>query len=255
MKQENENSGPDIYGLIGYPLGHSFSARYFRRKFDAEGINAVYRNFEIPDISMVRDVIADNENLRGFNVTIPYKQQIIPYLDSVDRRATEIGAVNVVSVSRKDGKVRLNGHNSDVIGFIDTLRPLLRREHNAALVLGTGGASKAVVYGLHELGIKTQYVSRHKREDTIAYEEIDERMMESHKLIVNCTPLGMYPNVDRCPDIPYQLLTPLHLLYDLVYNPALTLFLSKGRDAGATVKNGMDMLIRQAEVSWDFWNE
>lgn len=196
-----------------------------------------------------------NPALRGFNVTIPYKQQIMRYLDDTDETARRIGAVNVVCVRRSGSGVRLTGHNADVIGFTESLRPLLKPQHKKALVLGTGGASKAVIYGLHQLGIKPQYVSRTRREGILAYEDVTPETLCEYKLIVNCTPLGMHPNVNNAPNIPYSALTPEHLLYDLVYNPEETLFLRKGRERGAAVKNGLEMLHLQAEASWNFWNE
>lgn len=255
MKQNDNIGSREIYGLIGFPLGHSFSAKYFADKFSRLGINAEYRNFEISNINMFPDVVASNPDLRGLNVTLPYKQQVMQYLDSVDAKAEAIGAVNAISFERvHEGGVKLVGHNADVVGFVGSLKPLLRPCHTHALVLGTGGASKAVVYGLHSLGIDTQYVSRSKRPDTITYSELTPDVMSEHKLIVNCTPLGMYPKVDACAEIPYDMLTPDHLLFDLVYNPLETLFLKKGREHGATVKNGIEMLHLQAEASWNFWN-
>ena len=253
MKQINETIYTELYGLLGYPLGHSFSARYFREKFAKENIDAEYRNFEVPSVGMLPEIIRSHPNLRGLNVTVPYKEKVIPYLDAIDSRAEEIGAVNVICVSHNAGAVRLVGHNADVIGFMDSLRPLLGPQHTKALVLGTGGASKAVVYGLHTAGIETLYVSRRAGEGRITYADIERQTMEEYRLIVNCTPLGMSPKVDACPDIPYGMLTEQHLLYDLVYNPELTLFLRKGREHGAKVKNGMEMLLRQAEASWAFW--
>lgn len=245
----------ELYGLIGYPLGHSFSAKYFAEKFAAQGINAAYRNFAIETIDLLPGILKSNPTLRGFNVTIPYKQQVMRYLDSIDETAGIIGAVNAVCVSRTGNDIKLMGHNADVIGFTESLRPLLKPQHKNALVLGTGGASKAVVYGLRQLGIKPQYVSRTRREGIIAYEDITPETLGEYKLIVNCTPLGMFPNVNSAPNIPYHALTPEHLLYDLVYNPEETLFLRKGREQGAAVKNGIDMLHLQAEASWNFWNK
>ncbi len=245
----------ELYGLIGYPLGHSFSAKYFAEKFAVQGINAAYRNFAIETIDLLPGILESNPALRGFNVTIPYKQQVMSYLDDIDETARRIGAVNVVCVRRSGSGVRLTGHNADVIGFTESLRPLLKPQHKKALVLGTGGASKAVIYGLQQLGIKPQYVSRTRRGDILAYEEITHETLGKYKLIVNCTPLGMHPNVSNAPNIPYAALTPEHLLYDLVYNPEETLFLQKGRERGAAVKNGLEMLHLQAEASWNFWNE
>ena len=182
----------ELYGLIGYPLGHSFSAKYFAEKFAAQGINAAYRNFAIETIDLLPGILKSNPTLRGFNVTIPYKQQVMRYLDSIDETAGIIGAVNAVCVSRTGNDIKLMGHNADVIGFTESLRPLLKPQHKNALVLGTGGASKAVVYGLRQLGIKPQYVSRTRREGIIAYEDITPDTLGEYKLIVNCTPLGMF---------------------------------------------------------------
>lgn len=245
----------ELYGLIGYPLGHSFSAKYFAEKFAAQGIDAAYRNFAIETIGLLPGILESNPALRGFNVTIPYKQQVMRFLDDIDETAKRIGAVNVVCVRRSGSGVRLMGHNADVVGFTESLRPLLKPQHKKALVLGTGGASKAVIYGLHLLGIRPQYVSRTRRGDILAYEDITPGTLGEYKLIVNCTPLGMHPNVSNAPNIPYSALTPEHLLYDLVYNPEETLFLRKGRERGAAVKNGLEMLHLQAEASWNFWNE
>ena len=263
MKQKNNTAAPSqqpgngktVYGLVGFPLGHSFSARYFAGKFATEGINAEYRNFEIPEIGMLPKIISNTPSLRGLNVTIPYKQQIIPLLDELDDNARRIGAVNVVCASRNaEGNPHLTGRNADVIGFTGSLRPLLRPTHKKALVLGTGGASRAVIHGLKMLGISPLPVSRTPSEGVITYKDITPAVINEYKLIVNTTPLGMFPKTDRCPDIPYQLLTPEHLLYDLVYNPEETLFLQRGREYGAAVKNGLEMLHLQAEASWRFWN-
>lgn len=243
-----------LYGLIGYPLGHSFSAKYFAEKFEKENINAEYRNFPLENISIFPEIISKNPNLRGLNVTIPYKQDVMKYLDSLDENARRIGAVNVISVAHTADGVKLTGHNADVIGFMDSLRPLLRPHHRKALVLGTGGASKAVIDGLRQLGIDPQYVSRTRREGILAYSDVTPDVLEEYTVVVNCTPLGMYPNTENAPTIPYESLTEAHLLYDLVYNPEKTLFLKKGKEQGAAVKNGLEMLHLQAEASWNFWN-
>ena len=243
------------YGLIGYPLGHSFSSSFFAEKFMFEGIDAMYSNYEIATIDQLKTILELNTHLVGFNVTIPYKEQIIPLLAGISIEAKEIGAVNVVSVHRVDGKAALFGYNSDVVGFNNSIKPLLKSTHTKALVLGTGGASKAIVYGLKKLGLETQLVSRSKGENTITYEELDERLMNEYKVIVNCSPLGTYPNVDEAPVIPYELLTTEHLLYDLVYNPAETEFLKRGKMKGATIKNGAEMLELQALEAWRIWNK
>ena len=243
-----------VYGLIGYPLEHSFSQSYFTEKFKRLGINAEYRNFPIADISQLPGIIESTPALRGLNVTHPYKQQVMRYLDATDATASGIGAVNVVCIDRRNGKTTLTGHNADAAGFAGSLRPLLQPHHRRALVLGTGGASRAVVHSLAAMGIEVQGVSRRRADGLLTYADLDAATMESHTLIVNCTPLGMLPHTDTAPDIPYSLLTPRHLLYDLVYNPSETVFLRKGREMGATVKNGLEMLHLQAEASWEFWN-
>ena len=244
------------YGLLGYPLGHSFSKNYFNQKFEAEKIDAEYLNFEIPDIKEIKSVIKENPELNGLNVTIPYKQQVIPYLDDLDNDARLIGAVNVIKFSKGlFGKVKLKGYNSDIIGFKQSIEPLLKDHHRKALILGTGGASKAVFHGLKQLGIAATFVSRQSKEYCITYEEITEKIMEQYHVIVNTTPLGMYPNVNACPNIPYEMLTSDHLLYDLLYNPDETLFMQKGKERGAVVKNGLEMLLLQAFAAWEIWQK
>ncbi len=244
------------YGLIGYPLGHSFSKNFFNEKFHSENIDAEYINFEIPTIEDFNKIIKANPTLCGLNVTIPYKEQVIGYLDELDKDAAAIGAVNVIKIERIKGKTRLTGFNSDVMGFTQSIESLLEPHHKKALILGTGGASKAINYGLHKLGLETKFVSRSKRnENTITYDDITPEIMEEYKVIVNCTPTGMYPKADECPNIPYDLLTPEHLLYDLLYNPDTTLFMKNGSDRGAIVKNGLEMLLLQAFGAWDIWNK
>lgn len=242
-----------MYGLIGYPLGHSFSQDYFNRKFEAENIDARYINFEIPEIEDFHKVINDNPNLCGLNVTIPYKQQVLSMLDEMDADAAEIGAVNVIKFIRRNGKLILKGYNSDIIGFKDSIAPILSECHTHALILGTGGASRAVSYALRNLGVEPVLVSRSRRPGVLTYNNLTPDIMASHKVIVNTTPLGMYPNTDECPDIPYDLLTPSHLCYDLLYNPDVTMFMKRSSDAGAEVKNGLEMLLLQAFASWNIW--
>ena len=244
-----------LYGLLGYPLVHSFSQNYFNQKFESENIDAEYINFEIPDVGMLMEVVAENENLNGLNVTIPYKEQVIPFLDEIDPAASEVGAVNVIKFIRGKDGLRLKGYNSDIIGFTDSIKSLLKPHHQSALVLGTGGAAKAVSYSLRKLGLEVQLVSRRKSANTLVYEELTKNDLKTHKVIVNTTPLGMYPNVDICPDIPYRYLTPQHLCYDLIYNPDETLFLKNSRLAGAQVKNGLEMLLLQAFASYSIWNQ
>ncbi len=246
----------DIYGLLGFPLGHSFSANFFNEKFRREGIDAEYRNFELSDIGELMELLAELPQLRGLNVTIPYKQQIIPYLTALDDRAREIGAVNTVrpSYGPDGGLTELKGFNTDAPAFARTLAPLLPDEAVSALVLGTGGASKAVGAALSWLGIDHKFVSRTPAEGQLAYGQLSAEVMKANRLIVNTTPLGMYPKVDACPPIPYELLTPAHICYDLVYNPEETLFLKKSAARGATTRNGLPMLHLQALLAWQIWN-
>ena len=247
---------PELYGLLGYPLGHSFSAGYFAEKFQREHIAARYDNFEFEHIEEAAAHLRALENLQGFNVTIPHKQAIIPYLDELSEDARRIGAVNVVCVhTDPSGRMRWTGCNSDVIGFSRSIRPLLQSGlHTRALVLGTGGASRSVVYGLQQLGLHPQLVSRTEGTGRLSYAQLTEAVIQDHKVIVNCSPVGMYPHTDACPDLPYHLLTPQHLLYDLVYNPLQTRFMELGKQQGAVVKNGLEMLHLQAEAAWQMWH-
>ena len=244
----------DKYGLIGYPLGHSFSIGYFNEKFQSENIDAVYENFEIASIEDLQEVLATNPELRGLNVTIPYKEKVMSYLDHITPEARAIGAVNVIQVQHKGSKIFLKGFNSDVIGFTRSIEPMLERFHKKALVLGTGGAAKAVHFALKALGLEAVYVSRYERPGTIQYERITPEVIHEYNVIVNCTPLGMYPHVSDCPPLPYEAMDSHNLLYDLIYNPDQTLFMQKGAAQGATVKNGLEMLLLQAFASWEFWN-
>ena len=243
-----------IYGLIGYPLTHSFSQNYFNQKFRNENIDAEYVNFEIPDIGDLMEVISENPNLHGLNVTIPYKEQVIPYLDEIDEDAAQIGAVNVIKFIRNKNSVIFKGYNSDIIGFCDSIAPLLTPNRNKALILGTGGAAKAVYHGLKKLGVEPIYVSRNKQEGMLTYGELSNDIMAEYKVVVNTTPLGMYPRMDECPNIPYQCLTTEHLCYDLLYNPDVTLFMKRAEENGAEVKNGLEMLLLQAFAGWNIWN-
>jgi shikimate dehydrogenase len=244
------------YGLIGYPLGHSFSKDFFNRKFKSEQIDAEYLNFQIDNIKELKNILKDNPLLCGLNVTLPYKTQVIPLLDELDQDARLIGAVNVIKfIKGRFNKLKIKGYNSDITGFKDSIEPLLNKDiHTHALILGTGGASKAVYHGLKQLGIEVQYVSRTPEKNCITYSEITPELMKTYTVIINATPLGMYPHVEESPNIPYDLITPNHLLYDLLYNPDETLFMRKGKANGATVKNGLEMLLIQAYVSWEIWN-
>ncbi len=244
----------DKYGLIGYPLGHSFSISYHNQRFADEGINAKYVNFEIPNIEDLLEIISANPELKGLNVTIPYKEKVMEYLDYISPEARAIGAVNVIRVIHEGRNVKLKGYNSDVIGFTQSIEPMLESYHKKALVLGTGGASKAVAYGLKSLGIDSVFVSRYERPDTLQYERITPDVVREYNVIVNCTPLGMYPKTEACPNIPYDALDEKNILYDLIYNPDETLFMKKGIQHGAQVKNGLEMLLLQAFASWEFWN-
>ncbi len=247
----------DCYGLIGYPLTHSFSAQFFSEKFRLEDIDAEYLNFEIEDILEIRRIILFNQYLRGLNVTIPYKEKVIPFLNRLSPEAKEIGAVNTIKVNRRPGDMyfyELVGYNTDYIGFKNSILPLIKPDmHKKALILGTGGASKAIAYALKSMGIEWIYVSRNKTNGQITYNDLTSEIMSEYKLIINTTPLGTFPNTVTCPDIPYSLLTVQHLLYDLVYNPDETLFLKKGKDCGVSIKNGKEMLELQALEAWKIW--
>jgi shikimate dehydrogenase len=241
-----------LFGLIGYPLGHSFSKKYFTRKFEEEQIaDAAYDLFELSDIAQLPEVLRAHPNLKGLNVTVPYKQAVMPYLDYIDPAAAKIGAVNTIRLA--DG--RLTGFNSDYIGFLQSLQEFYPpAAGGAALVLGTGGAAKAVTAALDHLGIPFRLVSRKVQKDGLSYADLTPTVIAEHPLIINTTPLGMHPRTEESPGLPYEALTSRHYLYDLVYNPAETTFLKKGAAAGAHVKNGYDMLVLQAEESWRIWN-
>ncbi|MCH5301320.1 MAG: shikimate dehydrogenase [Prevotella sp.] len=244
------------YGLIGFPLGHSFSISYFNQKFSDEGIDARYENFEIPSIDQLQEIIDSNPELRGLNVTIPYKEKVIEFLDSVTPEAQAIGAVNVIKVKHEGKSIKLKGYNSDVIGFTQSIEPMLdKKRHKKALILGTGGASKAVNYGLKSLGLETVYVSRYERPGTIQYDKITPEVVKEYNVIVNCTPLGMYPKTEECPELPYEAMDQHTILYDLIYNPNETLFMKRGAQYGAQTKNGLEMLLLQAFASWEFWHD
>ncbi|MET1259956.1 shikimate dehydrogenase [Flagellimonas sp. DF-77] len=238
------------FGLIGKNIGYSFSRNYFSEKFEREGLSGFrYENFDLPDLSEV-NALLQRPDLGGLNVTIPYKQEIIPYLDAVDETAASIGAVNTIRLV--EGKTM--GFNTDCIGFRRSLEPLLVAGDRRALILGTGGASKAIAFVLEELGIGTRFVSRSPVAGQLSYEDLDTQTMESHQLIINCTPLGTYPDIEAKPKLPYQALSKMHLLYDLIYNPERTAFLQHGQGYGARIKNGLEMLELQAEAAWEIWN-
>jgi shikimate dehydrogenase len=243
------------YGLIGYPLTHSFSKRFFTEKFEKEKIDATYINFEIESISWFPEIIKNNPGLNGLNVTIPYKEKVIPFLDELDEAAEKVGAVNTVKINRSEDTVFLKGFNTDTFGFESSLKPLLKPHHTKALILGTGGASKAIKFVLNKLGIS--YISasiEELKKNEIRYEDIDQRMLEERLLIINATPLGTYPKTETFPPIPYEYISEKHLLFDLVYNPEETQFMKKGKEKGAAVKNGYEMLLQQALKSYEIWN-
>lgn len=242
------------FGLIGFPLGHSFSKKFFSEKFEYEYIDARYDLYELTNIGEFQNLRKSVE-LSGLNVTIPYKEQVIPLLDRLDDIAAHIGAVNVIRFDYdKNGKATLTGFNTDAVGFENSLKPFLKPYHKKALILGTGGASKAILYTLQKLCIECTYVSRSVREGQLTYSDLNKEIIVDNLLIINATPLGTFPKTDVCPDIPYQFLTTRHLLFDVVYNPAETLFMKKGSDAGATALNGEEMLIGQAIAAWEIWN-
>jgi shikimate dehydrogenase len=249
---EARNTKMKRFGLIGYPLSHSFSKKYFTEKFRRENIaNCIYENFPLENISEFPALIQQHADLCGLNVTIPHKEKVIPFLSAQSDVVKAIGACNCIKI--ENGV--LTGYNTDVTGFEESLKPLLQPFHTKALVLGTGGAAKAVHYVLQKLGIEFFEISRTPAgERQLSYQQIDEAVIKEHLLIINTSPLGMYPKIDECPAIPYQALTAKHYLFDLVYNPAKTLFLQKGEQQGAAIKNGHDMLIIQAEESWRIWS-
>jgi shikimate dehydrogenase len=242
------------YGLIGHPLSHSFSKKYFIKKFKREKIlDSTFELFDIEKIELFKEILINNPNLLGLSVTIPYKELIIPYLTEIDERAKEIGSVNSIFIDQTNNK--LKGYNTDYNGFKKSLKPFLEKNHDRALILGTGGVSKAVLYTLKELNIDCLFVSRNpKNNKEIAYNDINEYVIQHHQLIINTTPVGMFPNIEDYPNIKYSYLTSNHLLYDLIYNPAETAFIKKGKEQGCTTLNGMEMLELQAEKSWEIWN-
>ncbi|MGV6832745.1 MAG: shikimate dehydrogenase family protein [bacterium] len=238
------------FGLIGKNIDYSFSRGYFSKKFENEGFDHSYENFDLADISEFESVLKVKD-LKGLNVTIPYKEAIIPYLDSIHKKATKIGAVNTIKITKKG---KLKGYNTDYYGFKKSLEPLLKSHHDAALILGTGGASKAIKQVLKKLGIVTRFVSRNAGKDiAFTYDTLTDHIIEEHNIIVNCTPLGTYPNIEAHPNIPYQGITSQHLVYDLIYNPEVTTFLKKSKKEGAVIQNGLRMLQLQAEKSWEIW--
>ncbi|MCQ2083810.1 MAG: shikimate dehydrogenase [Bacteroidaceae bacterium] len=247
-------SADRLFGLIGKPLGHSKSEQLFKTRFNREHISADYCNFELDSIEELPGIISANPNLCGFNVTIPYKEAVIPFLDELDESARAVGAVNTVKVTRDGSSVRLTGYNTDCTGFMESIKEHVG-ERRKALILGTGGVSKAVKHAFDLLGIESRFVSRNSTFDTMGYYELSPSIMDEYQIIVNCTPVGMYPNNDQCPDIPYSFLSAEHLVYDVIYNPQETLFMKKSREYGATAIGGENMFELQAAASWKIWNE
>jgi len=241
-----------VYGIIGYPLGHSFSKRYFTEKFLREGIaDNSYESFPIKTIDELKEVITQNPDLCGINITIPHKQTILSQLDDTTKLPKGLSACNCIKII----KGKFIGYNTDVIAFEKTLLSRLKNYHTEALILGNGGAAEAVKFVLNKLNIRYKIVSRKLHDGAaLTYADLSEAIIKEHLLIINTTPLGTFPNIDECPGIPYQYLTPKHFLYDLVYNPAKTLFLQKGEEQGVAIKNGYEMLVEQAEESWRIWN-
>ncbi|MDR9400065.1 MAG: shikimate dehydrogenase [Psychroflexus sp.] len=237
------------YGLVGKSLNHSFSKTFFEQKFEKENINAVYDNYELSSINEIKSLFKPSNKIIGFNVTNPYKEKVIPYLDELDDTAEKIQAVNVI----KNENGKYIGFNTDLIGFLKSFFPFVESHHDQALILGTGGAAKAVHHALLSMDITTSFVSRTPENHQIGYDDIDEELMQSHQLIINCTPLGMHPKIEKYPKIPFQFLNENHLLYDLIYNPTITQFLALGNKHGAKILNGQKMLEIQAVESWKIW--
>lgn len=238
------------FGLIGKNIDYSFSKKFFTEKFEKEQLPHSYENFDINAIELFPELISKNPTLKGVNVTIPYKEEILPFLDDLDEDAKQIGAVNTIKFTKN----KLIGYNTDHFGFQKALEKFLPLHNKKALILGTGGASKAVAFALNTLGFEYQFVSRKENTDTLKYDSLSKESIENHFLIINCTPLGTFPNIADCPPIPYQYITKHHLLFDLIYNPAETEFLKRGKNNGALIVNGLDMLRLQAEKAWEIWN-
>lgn len=252
MTKKKKNKKQIKYGLIGRNIGYSFSKSYFTEKFNTFHFdNCEYLNFDIENCKDFTKILIETKGLKGLNVTIPYKEEIIPYLDKLSKKAKIIGAVNAITVSKKK---KLKGHNTDYYGFKKSLKPLLKDHHKKALILGTGGVSKAVAYALKKLRIEYDFVSRTPNEYEFSYDEIDQQVFEDYQIIINTTPVGTFPNIDQAPSLDYTLFTNKHIAFDLVYNPEMTTFLKKAKEQGAQIKNGYEMLIFQAEKAWKIWN-
>lgn len=246
-----------FFGLIGKSIQHSFSPGYFKEKFEREGIeNTFYQLYPLENIDEFNMLINNYSELSGLNVTIPYKQSIIPFLDELDEASETIGAVNTIKFSWENNKLKLLGFNTDYLGFMESIKPNLEGDHTNALILGKGGSSLAVAYALKQMGIEFTFVSRNEvNTQAFRYNQLNKKILDEYKLIINTTPLGMHPETDDFPDIPYEYLTEKHFLYDLIYNPAETKFLKLGKEQGAKVQNGLQMLQLQAEHSWKIWNK
>lgn len=244
------------FGLIGFPLGHSFSRQYFTEKFQREQIpDCSYDNYQLPDISLLNDLLSADPDLCGLNVTIPYKSEIMNYLNHIDNKAVDVGAVNVLKISGSGNKKIIKGFNTDIDGFRETIIPFIKENISNALILGTGGGSKAVSYVLGKIGMKITFVSREIKTGCITYDDITDKVLDENQLIINTTPLGMFPDIESSPDLNYSHLSDQHILYDLVYNPEQTSFLKIGKEMGCTIISGIDMLHIQAEMAWKIWND
>lgn len=247
------NSDIEKYGLIGKNISYSFSRQYFTDKFSQEDLpNFSYENFDIQDINLLQSIVAQTLYLKGLNVTIPYKEAVFPFLDKINKKALAIGAVNTIKITKNN---KLKGYNTDYYGFKKAIKPLLKPYHKKALILGTGGASKAVAYALHELNIEHKFVSRNPAENQFTYSDLDAALFENFQVIINCTPIGTFPNVENFPPLPYSLFTKNHIAFDLIYNPAETAFLKKAKEYNAETLNGYQMLVYQAEKAWEIWNK
>ena len=240
----------DLYGIIGQPLSHSFSKDYFTIKFRMEEIDAKFQLFPIQDVTEIKDLIKEHPELKGLSVTKPYKKAVMPFLDEIDEEASEIGSVNVIRISRNGSAPFLKGYNTDAPGFENALVEFLPDMNYKALVLGNGGAAQAIKYALAKLGIDFKIVSRNQQNGTIAYDQLDEKIISERNLIINCTPLGMFPNENEDPALPYQFIGDEHCLYDLIYNPEETQFLKNGYEQGAAIENGLKMFYGQADSAW-----
>lgn len=250
VNEQNKSMGR--FGLLGKHIEYSFSKTYFSSKFEAEQLSCTYENFDLDSLTMFPELLKNNSNISGLNVTIPYKEDIIPFLNKLDKKAKKIGAVNTIAFSKKG---KLKGYNTDCYGFKKSLKPLLKKHHKKALILGTGGASKAIAYSLKKMKIKFDYVSRNVGPNIkFTYNDLTVSDIKAYQIIINCTPVGTHPNINKCPNIPYDGITNQHLLYDLIYNPKETKFLGLGKMQQAQTTNGLKMLELQAEKAWKIWN-